>query len=64
MQHEQREIRVGDVVYLVSGSPELKVTRIDATVEWKNVDGEPRTGMFPIDALTRQVIPVETKHDL
>lgn len=61
------EIRVGGIVRLNSGSPDLKVLRIEndrATVEWQGGQGETQSSEFPLTCLTLQAIPEASRCDL
>jgi hypothetical protein len=48
------EIKTGEIVHLNSGSPDLKVIRIEgekATVEWQGDNGELKSSSIPLPCL-------------
>jgi hypothetical protein len=67
MKQHQREINVGDMVRLNSGSPDLSVISTgndggEITVEWRNENGEMQNSTFPRQCFTLQSIPQDSKH--
>ena len=63
MNQEQQEIRVGEVVRLNSGSPDLLVTAVSEKgidVKW-DAEGETRTSTFPHACLTLQSVLEDSK---